>query len=173
MSKKFPTIPEKGKLHIHMILGKPLALKIMEMAEENALSFQETIRSAIIEKYERWQRQKYGYKGAVSSLHRRINKKDDNDSPSDDYNPVVENMRNMTDDELEERLRVIGYFQPDHTDIPNYPPNTILRDRIITNEFGRNYYQQQINKDTGELIYNRTVFTFDELIKDLKKEKKI
>lgn len=127
----------------------------------------EMIRDLIYREYIEVGKKEFGYSGILKAKE-DITKKSKKDEAEDKMNTI----RAMSAMELSRFLHDIGYLPMDITDEGT---GIIEAHRIIEKPNGEKAYEQQsIQGEGGPVLYRREVFsTFDEIIRDVKKEKKL
>ena len=149
----------KGKT-INLSLSSEMHGLLKEMAEHFKISSSEIIRRGIETQKEIMLRQKFGYKG--ETLARAKMNREAKDLQREDQ---INSLRTMSAQEFQSHLEQIGYFT-----MYNLPDN--IHNEIVESPAGVTWVQKTVAPD-GAIISRREVFTLDEIIGDLKKNKLI
>lgn len=157
---------KENKISINTKMPPLIVSRITEMSKHFGLNRTSLIIQAVNEKWEAFTKTKFGYKGAVlagAKIKKEVRK--------EELTGIEEDFRAMDKFKLTDKLREIGYFKPD-APLPEVE-GVILRERIVDDDItGEKVYEQQHYNLADDIItYRRTIFTFNELMNDLKKQK--
>lgn len=139
-------------------MGQGSYKRLKEMAERWDISMADMIRRALDAYYEQWEKRKYGFTG-VELARRSITKAQKKAS----RDSAIAELRGMDAPALEQRLTEMGYFA-------FYTPPKNAIDAIESLSSGL-MWVQYIRGTEGQTISRREIFTVDEIIGDLKKNK--
>ena len=149
----------KGKM-LNTSIGEGGYKRLKEMAEYWDISAAEVIRRALDDLHEKFLKTRYGFKGEALAKH-KISK----EAKAQKRQEAVDLIRGMNPEELTAHLEELGYFK-------FYEPAPNVRDVIEASEGSGlpMWVQYRVNPD-GSVMSKREVFTLDEVINDLKKNK--
>lgn len=153
---------------IKLSVAPALGAKIEEISESHGISVTAVVRAALLFYYD----EHFLFnKGRVKRLHPSmpIAKQPAKISKSESQQSHADQIRAMSAEELTAHLKEIGYFPPTEKIGSRFSEHI-----IIQNELGdKIYVQRQIEESTGEVVYQRDTFNLDEIITQLKKQKKL
>jgi hypothetical protein len=126
--------------------------KLAAIASHLGVSKSEAVRRAVDAMYAEFQKTLYGYKG-VKVAERRMAREDIKSAEQE----AIERLTAMSADELQDYLRKIEYLRE----------NEYIRPGVSGHELWNITYSDGVETSS------RSVFTWPELVRDLKKEKKL
>lgn len=159
------TAKNKKSIIVNFSLPVSYAQRIKKIANRFDLSASEIVRRAI-DLFEIQDNQiRFGRYGGTQVAQHKLTKAMREEERTD----TIKMLQSATPQEVIDYLIEIKYLDPDREE-----NNVLFCYRLKDDEAqGRLLYQLQINQETGDEIYSRFVFNFDELIAALIKDKKI
>lgn len=163
----------KSQKYIYLSLGlsPKQNSQLSEMAEYLGMSRSNIMRVALTEKFEDMSKKRFGYKG-YEATPARIQEKAKKQAQQAEQGSLIEQMREMSDWDLTMYLHDIGYL----TSGAEVSSGT-TKEFVITRDIAGNRIleERHISGDLGpeSPTYRRSVFTWDEMISDMKKEGKL
>lgn len=140
-------------------------IKILKkLAQELDISMSDVLRQSLNLFKEQRDRIKYGRYGGIQLGQAKMTKL----MREEQRTETIKMLQDAAPMEVIDYLVEIKYLDPDRVE-----NTTLFCYRIRDEAAGRMLYQLQINQTNGEEIYSRSLLNFDELIKDLVKNKKI
>jgi len=154
-------------MRIQVIMTEELVSKIDEMATDQGYNRTHVLRQAVNALYEDWSRKQFGYGGiavAKSTIQRRETRNAQKDGE--------EKVRTMPAKELIERLKAVGYADPD--EMYSSGKHEFMIFDIVDHDSipkGRYYGEQVVDTKTGIRSSWSTNQTVDQLINALRRQK--
>ena len=137
------------------------------MAEASGITMAECLRRAMQDFMDEYEKKKFGYRGTTLARHSLTKK-----SIAGQIAEATQHLSDLSCEELRAHLISIGYFPAGGEELNSFG-NVMVHD-IREKDGGKCYVQITTYPNRPELKQNEnTIFTFKELIADLKKEGKL
>lgn len=162
----------KSAKYIYLSLGlspKQIA-QLEEMEEYFSITRTNVIRVAIDSKYEEMSKRRFGYKG-VEAVATKITTKAKKEEKAEARNGIIEHMKELDDRGLTDYLHDLGYLSSGQP-----VSEGVIKEFVIARDLAGNRLLREQHIQNGNYAspaYIRDVFTWDEMIADMKKEGKL